>query len=341
MWNTRADYDRTVIRKYAIGSFSDMLVASCKHPAMLTYLSLCELDQEHDQRELRPRDARAAHRRLALQRERRAEHGADADRTHARSAPALRLRRLHPRDRRGLGARLHRPEHEGGSAARRPATGCCATSRRTRTPRRTSPASSACASCPTTRPASSSPASRRPTSTTTRRSSRRCRQILCSTEFWESRGLKMRRPAENIVAAVRALGSKLLHVARRAADAALDVQRGLGDAAARLAGAERLRGRRDAMALEQRAARRRGTTTSRFAGRWCAGLRTRRHRRRFYGGDPQTSGEAIDMLTNRLTGMTFVRHRPADAADVPRRPVLRHADGGVRHALVRALPRRR
>jgi len=37
-WDSRADYDRQVIRKYAFGRYADMLKASVTHPAMLTYL---------------------------------------------------------------------------------------------------------------------------------------------------------------------------------------------------------------------------------------------------------------------------------------------------------------
>jgi Protein of unknown function (DUF1800) len=40
LWTSRHAFDRDVIRKYAMGSFTDMLLASAKHPAMLTYLSL-------------------------------------------------------------------------------------------------------------------------------------------------------------------------------------------------------------------------------------------------------------------------------------------------------------
>jgi hypothetical protein len=42
VWNTRHAYDRDVIRKHATGSFTDMLLASAKHPAMLIYLSLAD-----------------------------------------------------------------------------------------------------------------------------------------------------------------------------------------------------------------------------------------------------------------------------------------------------------
>ena len=38
MWDSRCDYDAQVTRKYAFGKFADMLKASMRHPAMLTYL---------------------------------------------------------------------------------------------------------------------------------------------------------------------------------------------------------------------------------------------------------------------------------------------------------------
>jgi uncharacterized protein (DUF1800 family) len=38
VWDSRVDYDRTVIRAHALGRFADMLKASAAHPAMLTYL---------------------------------------------------------------------------------------------------------------------------------------------------------------------------------------------------------------------------------------------------------------------------------------------------------------
>jgi hypothetical protein len=42
VWTTRHAYDRDVIRKHAMGSFTNMLLASAKHPAMLIYLNLAE-----------------------------------------------------------------------------------------------------------------------------------------------------------------------------------------------------------------------------------------------------------------------------------------------------------
>jgi uncharacterized protein (DUF1800 family) len=38
VWDSRCDYDRTVIRQHALGTFADMLKASARHPSMLTYL---------------------------------------------------------------------------------------------------------------------------------------------------------------------------------------------------------------------------------------------------------------------------------------------------------------
>ncbi|MFI5099362.1 MAG: DUF1800 domain-containing protein [Actinomycetes bacterium] len=39
VWDNRHDYDRTVIRAYALGKFSDLLWASATHPAMMRYLN--------------------------------------------------------------------------------------------------------------------------------------------------------------------------------------------------------------------------------------------------------------------------------------------------------------
>jgi uncharacterized protein (DUF1800 family) len=38
VWDSRPDYETTVLRKHTFGTFADMLKASAKHPAMLTYL---------------------------------------------------------------------------------------------------------------------------------------------------------------------------------------------------------------------------------------------------------------------------------------------------------------
>ncbi len=45
-WYCRHDYDRTVIRRHAMGKFSNMLLASAEHPAMLLYLNNAESSKE-------------------------------------------------------------------------------------------------------------------------------------------------------------------------------------------------------------------------------------------------------------------------------------------------------
>ncbi len=45
VWANRHDYDRNVIRKHALGKFSDMLRASATHPAMMLYLNNAESDK--------------------------------------------------------------------------------------------------------------------------------------------------------------------------------------------------------------------------------------------------------------------------------------------------------
>ncbi|SDS24018.1 DUF1800 domain-containing protein [Actinoplanes derwentensis] len=47
IWETRSDYDRTVIREHAFGKFADMLKASARHPAMLTYLDQRSSSRAH------------------------------------------------------------------------------------------------------------------------------------------------------------------------------------------------------------------------------------------------------------------------------------------------------
>jgi uncharacterized protein (DUF1800 family) len=45
-WYCRHDYDRSVIRKHALGKFSDMLLASAQHPAMMLYLNNAESSKD-------------------------------------------------------------------------------------------------------------------------------------------------------------------------------------------------------------------------------------------------------------------------------------------------------
>ncbi|HET6480544.1 MAG TPA: DUF1800 domain-containing protein [Actinoplanes sp.] len=47
VWDSRSDYEAQVIRKHTFGRFADMLKASMKHPAMLTYLDNRSSTQDH------------------------------------------------------------------------------------------------------------------------------------------------------------------------------------------------------------------------------------------------------------------------------------------------------
>lgn len=47
VWFARHDYDATVIRQHAFGTFEDMLIASAKHPAMLVYLNNAESSRDN------------------------------------------------------------------------------------------------------------------------------------------------------------------------------------------------------------------------------------------------------------------------------------------------------
>jgi len=47
VWWSRHDYDRAVIRRHALGKFSDMLAASATHPAMMMYLNNAESTKDN------------------------------------------------------------------------------------------------------------------------------------------------------------------------------------------------------------------------------------------------------------------------------------------------------
>ncbi|MGN6605514.1 MAG: DUF1800 domain-containing protein [Jatrophihabitans sp.] len=47
LWVTRHTHDRDVVRKYALGTYTDMLLASARNPAMLNYLTLADSTKSH------------------------------------------------------------------------------------------------------------------------------------------------------------------------------------------------------------------------------------------------------------------------------------------------------
>jgi uncharacterized protein (DUF1800 family) len=306
VWNTRHAYDRDVIRKYATGSFTGMLLASAKHPAMLTYLNLAESTKtavnENYGRELlelhtvglhyTEHDVRNAaklltgrtldeHQRYVYD---RSIHAVGPVKilsfTHANSSAAggeragdefLRFLAAHPRTAQNLARKL-------------------------------------CIRFVSDHP------SARLVNAVARAYLRNHTQILPmvltilrSTEFWQSRGRKVRRPTENMIATIRVLGIGVkkwpealptLHwMTNDVGNCPLDwpAPNGYPDVAA--------------------AWRSAGTLLDTWnyhlglAGGWWDGLRPA-NIDALYGGRPKTSGDAVNRLTKRLTGTAWShRHR--------------------------------
>lgn len=306
MWNTRADYDNTVIRKYAIGRFSDMLVASCKHPAMLTYLSLGDSTKttinENYARELlelhtvglhySENDVRNVARMLTGRTVDLFQHYTYDSYIHATGAVTV-LDFTDPNTKATHG-------EIAGDAMLRYLAAHPYTAQNI--------AQKLCVRLVSDNPSSDLVAAVAqayldngtqimPT----------VQMILCSTEFWESRGLKVRRPAENLIAGMRALGSKVSNW-----DTALQTLRWMGNA---LGDApldwQMPNGYPDVATAWQSSSALLQVWDYHlcFTGQWAAGFRPG-DIASLYGGVPLTSGQAIDMLTNRLTATTFTdEHR--------------------------------
>jgi hypothetical protein len=301
LWTTRADYDNRVIRRYALGSFSDMLVASCKHPAMLSYLSLCNSTKrtvnENYARELlelhtvglhySESDVQNTARILTGRTIDQYQHYIYDDYIHATGAVSV----LGFSDPNTMPAR---GEIAGDNLLRYLASHAYTAQNIAR---------KLCVRLVSDNPSSDLVAGVAqayldnnsaiiPT----------VQKILCSTEFWESRGLKTRRPAENLVATARVLEAKPVHwvpalrtlhwMCTALGDLPLDWQApdGYADVATRWRSSSALLQVWDYHLC--------------FLGQWAGGF-VPGDVSALYGGTPLTSGQAIDMLTNRLIGMTF------------------------------------
>ena len=127
--------------------------------------------------------------------------------------------------------------------------------------------------------------------------------ILRSTEFWESRGRKVRRPAENALATLRTLGSTPTDWGQ-ALTSLHWMTVDMGHCPLEWAAPN---GYPDVAAAWRSA----GTLLSMwnmhlgFTGGWWDGLKTAVDPAKLYGGTPANSGDAVDRLTRRLTGTTW------------------------------------
>ena len=257
MWVTRAPYDREVIRPWVMHDFTQHAARLGPASGDADVPQPRRVDEGRDQRELRPRVARTAHGRAALLRAGRAQRGVAADRTHGRPVPALRVRRLHPPDRPDQGPQLHERERQGDEAARRPATRCCATWPATRT-RRSHLAQKMCVRFVSDNPSTTlvnAVASAYLDNGTKIMPMVQDHPVL-ERVLGEPRreGTASRRERRRVDPRVRRAGLRLREGDPGAAlDHRLDEQR-----AARLAGTERLPGRRDGLAIGRKPAHRVG-----------------------------------------------------------------------------------
>lgn len=217
LWNTRHTMDRDVIRKYAFGTYTDMLLASARNPAMLISLSNTDSDghgngdnvNENYGREMLElhtvgignyTEADVRHSAYLLS-GRRANNNVDAKSAYfydptfhytaktkvmGFSAPAHNAKDGEAISDRYLRYLAHHP-----ATAHRLALKLCT--------RFVSDKPSAALVAAVAGVYLKSGTAIRPT----------INAIVRSTEFWESRGRKVRRPAENLLAAIRILG---LHV---------------------------------------------------------------------------------------------------------------------------------
>jgi hypothetical protein len=301
LWNTRHAFDRDVIRKYATGSFTSMLLASAKHPAMLIYLNLAESTKrsinENYGRELlelhtvglhySESDVRNCARLLTGRTIDDNQHYLYDDYIHPTGLVTV-LGFVHanlsPMDGLKGGDDLVRYLAAHPYTAKRLAKKLCV------------------------RFVSDNPSSALVTAVAKAYTDNHTQilpmvsTILRSTEFWQSRGKKVRRPAENLIATVRLLG-----VGVSSLPDALEVlhwtSAGLGHCPLDWAEPD---------GYPDVAAKWRSTgallniwkTHLGLVGGWYGGLKAA-DVSGFYGGTPANSGDAISRLTRNLTGTTW------------------------------------
>jgi uncharacterized protein (DUF1800 family) len=301
VWTTRHTYDRDVIRRYALGSFTDMLLASARHPSMLTFLNLAQSSKqainENYGREL-------------LELHTVGMTYTEDDVTNA--AKVLTGRTIGSDYRYVYDANKHWVgdvtvlgfTHANSTAAGGEAAGDDLIRYLASHPATAQHlAQKLCLRYVSDNPSSalvSALAQAYLDSGT--RIEPMLNTMVRSDEFWQSRGLKVRRPAENLIATIRTLGSRPAHMdkalrtmewnARTMGHAPLEwaAPNGYPDVAASWRSSSTL-------VTEW-------TMHLALADSWWDGF-ARLDRTSLYGRVPHTSGEAITLLTRRLIGMTY------------------------------------
>ena len=304
VWTTRHTMDRDVIRKYALGSYASMLLASARNPAMLQYLSLASSSKKainenygRELLELHTVGIGAGYTEADVQNSARILTGRslDADFNYTYKperhflGPIKVLGFSHPND-----------TAEGGEAAGeaylRYLAYHPATAQRL--------AYKMCVHFVSDNPSPTLVAElARIYLRTGSQIVPMLAAILRSTEFWASRGAKVRRPAENLIATVRALGvgpgdlSKSLQslhwMSSAVGQVPLDWSAPNGYPA--VAGAWRSSG-----SLLNLWGYHRG-----LAQNWYDGFADLDPNSLYGAVKPRTSGEAIVQLCGRLTGSRF------------------------------------
>ncbi len=207
VWTTRHTMDRDVIRRHALGSYTDMLLASARNPAMLQYLSLARSTKSavnenygRELLELHTVGVGAGYTESDVQNSARILTGRCLDedfnyryRPERHWAGPIRVLGFsHPND-----------SADGGEAAGEAYLRYLA--RHPSTAKRL--AQKLCTHYVSDNP---SPALVAAVANVYLRTGTQIAPMLAiilrSTEFWASRGAKVRRPAENLIATIRALG---------------------------------------------------------------------------------------------------------------------------------------
>jgi hypothetical protein len=301
VWNTRPAYDRDVIRQHAMGSFTDMLLASARHPAMLIFLNLAEstktaINENYGRELLELHTVGLVYSEDDVKNAAKLLTGRTVDsysnyvyRPARHYTGTIRVlgfadANAAPGDGEPAGDALLRYLAKHPATAQRLARKMCV--------RYVSDNPSAELVAAVAKAYLASGTQIMPMLLT----------ILHSTEFWQSRGAKVRRPAENLIATVRILLPKVSSMTKAldtlhwmSADVGhvpLDwsAPNGYPDVAASWRSSSGLLSQ-----WEQHLG---------FAGSWWDGFLATDHTA-LYGRTPTSSGDAINLLTKRLTGMTF------------------------------------